>query len=449
MLIVEDYTLEKIIGKGSFGQVYLTSKTGTNKLFATKKMPKTMVLQPKVKKYFNNEIHILENIDHPYIIKLYEIKQTINNYFLIFDFCNGGDLNHCLEKYKKKNKKPFTQEIVQHLMNQIVNGLQYLHNSKILHRDIKSDNILVHFKSKEDLQNLNLLNADIKIIDFGFARYLEDDSLAQSVLGSPLYMAPQILRKLKKLDNNNSFGYDQKADIWSLGTVCYEMLIGTPPFYAENYDDLLEGIQKGNYSIPNNLKLSKEAVSFLNGMIQYNPQSRLDINALANHDFLVKDIKSFHFIDIKKAEEKFMNKNEIVINAKECQSIWYILDTDNKENNKKINLEEIPNEIINDKINNKNFIGKRINKQQEDYLGDLNREMKNNNNYGDRYKNINNNINNENKDNLTLENLLDNTFNEINHDFFFMEPIFIPFPPIEETSIFQIDIYLSFHNYYI
>ena len=440
MLIVEDYTLEKIIGKGSFGQVYLTSKTGTNKLFATKKMPKTMVLQPKVKKYFNNEIHILENIDHPYIIKLYEIKQTINNYFLIFDFCNGGDLNHCLEKYKKKNKKPFTQEIVQHLMNQIVNGLQYLHNSKILHRDIKSDNILVHFKSKEDLQNLNLLNADIKIIDFGFARYLEDDSLAQSVLGSPLYMAPQILRKLKKLDNNNSFGYDQKADIWSLGTVCYEMLIGTPPFYAENYDDLLEGIQKGNYSIPNNLKLSKEAVSFLNGMIQYNPQSRLDINALANHDFLVKDIKSFHFIDIKKAEEKFMNKNEIVINAKECQSIWYIFDTDNKENNKKINLEEIPNDMINDKINNKNFIGKRINKQQEDYLGDLNREMKNNNNYGDRYKNINYKINNENKDNLTLENLLDNTFNEINHDFFFMEPIFIPFPPIEETSIFQIDI---------
>ena len=440
MLIVEDYTLEKIIGKGSFGQVYLTSKTGTNKLFATKKMPKTMVLQPKVKKYFNNEIHILENIDHPYIIKLYEIKQTINNYFLIFDFCNGGDLNHCLEKYKKKNKKPFTQEIVQHLMNQIVNGLQYLHNSKILHRDIKSDNILVHFKSKEDLQNLNLLNADIKIIDFGFARYLEDDSLAQSVLGSPLYMAPQILRKLKKLDNNNSFGYDQKADIWSLGTVCYEMLIGTPPFYAENYDDLLEGIQKGNYSIPNNLKLSKEAVSFLNGMIQYNPQSRLDINALANHDFLVKDIKSFHFIDIKKAEEKFMNKKEIVINAKEYQSIWYIFDTDNKENNKKINLEEIPNDMINDKINNKNFIGKRINKQQEDYLGDLNREMKNNNNYGDRYKNINNNINNENKDNLTLENLLDNTFNEINQDFFFMEPIFIPFPPIEETSIFQIDI---------
>ena len=440
MLIVEDYTLKKIIGKGSFGQVYLTSKTGTNKLFATKKMPKTMVLQPKVKKYFNNEIHILENIDHPYIIKLYEIKQTINNYFLIFDFCNGGDLNHCLEKYKKKNKKPFTQEIVQHLMNQIVNGLQYLHNSKILHRDIKLDNILVHFKSKEDLQKLNLLNADIKIIDFGFARYLEDDSLAQSVLGSPLYMAPQILRKLKKLDNNNSFGYDQKADIWSLGTVCYEMLIGTPPFYAENYDDLLKGIQKGNYSIPNNLKLSKEAVSFLNGMIQYNPQSRLDINALANHDFLVKDIKSFHFIDIKKAEEKFMNKNEIVINAKEYQSIWYIFFFYNKENNKKINLEEIPNDMINDKINNKNFIGKRINKQQEDYLGDLNREMKNNNNYGDRYKNINYKINNENKDNLTLENLLDNTFNEINHDFFFMEPIFIPFPPIEETSIFQIDI---------
>ena len=218
------------------------------------------------------------------------------------------------------------------------------------------------------------------------------------------------------------------------------MLIGIPPFYAENFDDLIKGIQKGNYSIPNNLKLSKEVISFLNGMIQYNPQSRLDINTLANHDFLVKDIKSFHFIDIKIAEEKFLNNKEIVINAKEYQSIWCIFEIDNKENNKKINLEEIPNDMINEKINNKNVIWKRIHKQQEDYLGNINNEMKNNNNYRDRYKNINNTINNENKDNLSLDNLLDNTFNEINHDFFFMELIFITFTPIEEPSVFQIDI---------
>ena len=361
-------------------------------------------------------------------------------------------------------------------MNQIVNGLQYLHNSKILHRDIKSDNILVHFKSKEDLQNLNLLNADIKIIDFGFARYLEDDSLAQSVLGSPLYMAPQILRKLKKLDNNNSFGYDQKADIWSLGTVCYEMLIGTPPFYAENYDDLLEGIQKGNYSIPNNLKLSKEAVSFINGMLQYNPQARLDINALANHDFLVKDIKTFHAIDIKKAQQKFNSKKEIVLNTNYNQSIWFIFETDKKDNkNKDINLEDIPNNMIdknkvNNDINNNN-IGKPINIKEEDILGNLNNEMENKNNIqSNNNKNYNNNIinhnyfnnnnnnsNNSNKvnnnnydneknsnnngnDNSNLINLLDQTFEELNHDFFYIEPIFLAVPPIEDSSFFQVDI---------
>ena len=178
-------------------------------------------------------------------------------------------------------------------MTQIVNGLRYLHNSKILHRDIKLDNILLHYENNDDLKNANILKANVKIIDFGFARYLEDNTLAESTLGSPIYMDPQILQKLNKIDNNTSFGYDQKADIWSLGAVCYEMLIGSPPFTASNLKELIDNIKKGNYSIPNNLKLSKEAISFINGMLQFNPQARLDINALANHDFLVKDIKTF------------------------------------------------------------------------------------------------------------------------------------------------------------
>ena len=476
MLEIDDYTLENKIGKGSFGEVYLTTQKGSNKLFATKKMQKSIVLQPKVKKFFNNEIKILQSIDHPNIIKLYKIKQTINSYYLIFDLCNGGNLTSCLDKYKKKYHLPFTQEIVQHIMTQIVNGLRYLHNSKILHRDIKLDNLLLDFENKDDLENLNILKAKVKIIDFGFARFLEDNTLAESTLGSPIYMDPQILQKLNKIDNNTSFGYDQKADIWSLGAVCYEMLIGSPPFTASNLKELIDNIKKGNYSIPNNLKLSKEAISFINGMLQFNPQARLDINALANHDFLVKDIKTFHAIDIKKAQQKFNSKKEIVLNTNYNQSIWFIFETDKKDNkNKDINLEDIPNNMIdknnvNNDINNKN-IGKPINIKEEDILGNLNNEMENKNNIqSNNNKNYNNNIinhnyfnnnnnnsNNSNKvnnnnydneknsnnngnDNSNLINLLDQTFEELNHDFFYIEPIFLAVPPIEDPSFFQVDI---------
>ena len=198
-MIVEDLTLIKQIGKGSFGEVFITSKAGTKELFATKKVKKSMVMAEKVKKYFNNELFILKNVNHPNIVKLYDIKQTLNNFYLVFDLCNGGGLSNCLERYKKKHDgKPFPENIVQHLMKQIVSGMKYLHNKKILHRDIKLDNILVKFETDEDKDNDNYFKATIKIIDFGFARYLENDSLAQSILRSPINMDPKILMKMKK-----------------------------------------------------------------------------------------------------------------------------------------------------------------------------------------------------------------------------------------------------------
>ena len=256
-MIVEDLTLIKTIGKGAFGEVYLTSKSGSAEKFATKKVKKSVVMSDKVKKYFNNELLILKQVNHPNIIKLHEIKQTLNNFYLVFDFCNGGGLSNCLEKYKlKHNNKPFPEKIVQHFMRQIIAGIQYIHHKKILHRDIKLDNILVKFDNDADKESMNFLKATIKIIDFGFARYLESDSLAQSVLGSPINMDPKILMKMRKIDNNTSFGYDQKADIWSLGTVCYELLTGAPPFDATTYDDLISKIKQGSYKIPNELKRS-------------------------------------------------------------------------------------------------------------------------------------------------------------------------------------------------
>ncbi len=461
-MMIGEYSLEKRIGKGAFSEVYRTQKLGDNTIYATKKVQKETLTNEKVKGYFNNEIFILKNISHPNIIKLYDIKESLNTYYLIFEYCNGGSLMQCLDKYKKKNYEPFPQEIVQHFMRQIVEGLRYIHNMKILHRDIKLDNILINFKSNKDLENLNYLNSEIKIIDFGFARYLENDNLAQSILGSPMYMDPQLLRKMKRLDNNNSFGYDQKVDIWSLGTICYEMLIGAPPFNAQTIDGLVNKISEGDYKIPKNLKLSKEVISFLNGMLQYNPSLRLDINSLYNHNFLVKDIKDFHPIDVQKCESKFNNKNEIIINTKDQQNIWFLFQTEDEENNKKIKLDDIPNNMVDiNRMKNDNTEYKGIEGQPEEILNvNENYEESNIENKNDKISEINsaqfsnlninkqnnnnnnNNDNNKNDNNLSSEQkeLLKNAFELNNKDFFYVEPMILPIAPMEDPSLFQIDL---------
>ena len=126
-MIVGDLTLLKCLGKGSFGEVYLTSKQGSKQKFATKKIDKKFTANPRAKKYLDNEIAILKEINHPNIIKLYEVQETTQFYYLVTELCNGGGLSTCLENYQKKNKKPFPEETVQYLMRQIVDAINYLH----------------------------------------------------------------------------------------------------------------------------------------------------------------------------------------------------------------------------------------------------------------------------------------------------------------------------------
>ena len=318
-MLVDDLTLIKLLGKGDVSEVYLTSKQGSLEKFATKKIDKRFTANPKAKKYLDNEIAILKAVDHPNIVKLYEVKETSSCYFLVTEFCNGGSLSDCLENYQEKHNKPFPEEVVQYLMKQIVSALAYLHKKTILHRDLKLDNILVHFDSEEDRRNKNMLKAKVKMIDFGFARYLKKEELAYSVLGSPINMDPGILRKLNKMDHSNQYGYDEKADIWSLGTMCYEMLIGKCTFDAESMKDLVKKVEKGDYFIPTTL--SKEAVSFLNGMLQYDLKKRLTAQQLLRHKFINKNFNDLNKINLKEIK-KNIKGSKLRINSKMNQSIW-------------------------------------------------------------------------------------------------------------------------------
>ena len=326
---LENYELEKCIGKGAFGEVYLTSKKGDSKKYATKKLDREEIEKSESMKYLRNEIAILQYLNHPNIVKFQEVKKTKKHFYIIMEYCNGGELSKALEKYQQKFGKAFPETIVQHIMRQIISAFRYIHERKIIHRDVKLDNVLLNYETEEDRDNLNLMKAQVKIIDFGFACKVSPKGLQYSVLGSPINMDPIILRKLNSsTKKTRQLGYNEMADIWSIGTICYEMLIGRSAFDSEDMDELVSKIEEGDYSIPTSM--SHEVVSFMNGMLQYDSKRRLTATQLSRHDFLNKDIKEFHSIDLQKVSKKLDEKG-LNVNVKNNTSIWSIFNADSEK----------------------------------------------------------------------------------------------------------------------
>ena len=413
-MIVDDITMIKCIGKGPFGEVYLTKKKDTNVKYATKRIDKKLINSEKIKKYFLNGIEILNGLNHDNIIKLIEIKEDKRYYYLVEEYCNGQSLRVCLDKYMDENNKPFPQEIIQYLMKQIVEAIKYLHNNNIIHRNLKLENILVQFDTEEDKNELNLLKSNIKINGFLLSTR-KKNTAHQTVVGSPLNMDPIILKILNSKGNPcPDLGYDEKADIWSLGSICYEMFIGKPMFNADSLEELISEAEKGKYILP--YSASNEIYYFMKGMLKYDSELRFHAEDLLNHPFLVKDVKNFERINIIKIRGKadakgininFLNNNTTIISDTKKESY-----KDNNQNfieNKNFN-NNYPYNNDNNNSNNNNFNN-----------GNNNFNDKNNNYYYNNYnKNnyyINNNDNNNfNNNNNSFNNNGNNNYNENNYN---------------------------------
>ena len=311
---VDDLILTRSLGKGAFGEVFLTQKKGFKELFATKRLDRAYSEKPENIKRLSNEISLLKKIHHPNIVRLIDLKKTKSHCYIVMEYCNGGDLAGCLKKYKEVYRRPFPEELVQYLMKQIVSGLNFLHSQKIIHRDLKLENILVTFNSEKDKQSLNMMRAVAKLIDFGFATTLKPSksNLTYTVLGTPTYMDPQLLKNMDEKTINIT-GYDEKVDIWSLGTLCYEMLVGHIAFSGSSMHDLYQKVKQGNYALPTNI--SEEVFSFINGMLQQDPNKRLSASQLLNHDFLVKNVKQFKPLDVRKIQGRLAPGGVMKVNT--------------------------------------------------------------------------------------------------------------------------------------
>ena len=215
-------------------------------------------------------------------------------------------------------------------MRQLLSAMEYLSNKEIIHRDLKLENILINYEDENDRKNNNIMKATIKLMDFGFAKHLKKGDLTHSIIGNPLNMSPIILNKLLQNPEYKDVGYDEKEDVWSIGSICYDLLIGKSPFDSEKIEELSQKINEGNYYLP--ITLSKETISFLRSMLKFDSNKRLSYCGLINHQFLKKNVSEFHKIELdvlKNVTNK--DKAELLVNTKNDENCSLIFKIDPKK----------------------------------------------------------------------------------------------------------------------
>ena len=307
---LENFTVIQDLGKNGMYDCLIAEDENNLKLFI-KKTSKYALQDQITRRCFENELNANEKLAHQNIIIFIDKKVILNDIFLLFEVINGGNLNDYFKEYKEKYNKPFSEEIVQKIIKQISSALKYLKEKHIIYRNLGLNHIYLNYENEQpDISNYDISDAVIKIGNFNFCEMLEENELSHSFIGIPVYMDPNILFNIDS-KNKDKINYEYKVDIWSLGILCYELLVGTTPFDGNDNDELINNIKKGKYIIPKKLNLSKETISFINGMLQYKPNKRFDINEVINHDFLKKNVNDFSHEKFEQAEE---NENEIVLN---------------------------------------------------------------------------------------------------------------------------------------
>ena len=235
------YAPKHCIGQGSYGKVFEGQDRRTNTKVAIKQMDiRYFERDAYLKSQLFTEIEILKKLNHVNIVKLNDVLQTTNSFYMITEFCKEGDLRNYLSK-----KRSLTESEALKIFGQIVEGFKELCKNGIIHRDLKPANIL-------------LSNGVYKIADFGFARFVDNfnGAMLNSCVGSPLYMAPQILGRKH---------YSTKCDVWSLGCILYEMIFGDTPWKGTDEKDLLKNIltQKLNFNKKITVRITKKCEEVL------------------------------------------------------------------------------------------------------------------------------------------------------------------------------------------
>jgi len=256
---VLDIDAGRSLGKGSFGVVRRIRRKGTDDVYALKTMQKIEVIQGDLIDQVEREIQVQRELKHENVLRLYKHFEDADTVYLLLEYCAKGELYQLL---RTRRGRRFTEADAQHYFVQVTRGLQYLHGRKIMHRDLKPENLLVDH------------DYVLKIADFGWCA---DSSVKRTTFcGTPDYLAPEMLE---------SQGHDHRLDIWSLGVLLYEMVVGRPPFQSTNQALLVSKILAAELRYP---PFVPQGVKDLVGrLLQKDPEERLPLDRVLRHSWVV------------------------------------------------------------------------------------------------------------------------------------------------------------------
>lgn len=213
------------LGVGSFGEVRKAVHKKSGQPRAVKIINKKCC-SPEEQALLIEEFNILKQLDHPTIIKVYEVFSDASYMYIVTELCTGGEL---FDKIQESNH--FGEKDAADVMQQVMTAINYLHKNKIVHRDLKPENLLLDSKSAEPV---------LKLVDFGTSTKFDPNVKMNQKLGTPYYIAPEVLSK----------NYNEKCDVWSCGVIMYILLCGYPPFNAHNDNEIMAKVQKGEFTFP-------------------------------------------------------------------------------------------------------------------------------------------------------------------------------------------------------
>lgn len=290
--IIGNYMVDQrsVIGRGSFSTVY-KGYDGLNRIFVAIKEIDTERLRrehdnkeiDKIMKNISSEINIMKMVHHENIVELKDVIFDCNSVYIVMEYCDYGDIVSYMKKHRVHQNMGLPEAELCTLMLQLANGIKYLYSLGIVHRDLKPQNILLKTDSKTKCVCL-------KIVDFGFATVLRQGQMTDTVCGSPIYMAPEIIKFQE---------YSNTSDLWSIGIIMYELITGSPPFVANSVVELcklyeaygnLECRENNGISdrmhflnFSNGRHISNECVDIIMGLLTVSPSKRITWDKFFQH----------------------------------------------------------------------------------------------------------------------------------------------------------------------
>ncbi|TNV82197.1 hypothetical protein FGO68_gene11040 [Halteria grandinella] len=277
--IRDDYLIGKVLGTGAFGEVRLCTHRKTGAKRAVKIIKKSF-LQGKEETRFLQEIEILKQMDHPNIVRMFEVYQDPKRYFIVTEHCSGGEL------FDQIIKRPYYSERdAANIMKQALSAISYCHSMKIVHRDLKPENLLLDSEGDK---------AVLKVIDFGTSQTFDPTQKMHQTFGTPYYIAPEIL----------SGEYTESCDVWSCGVILYILLCGKPPFDGESDEDILKNVQKGVYKISGPIwsRVSPDGTDLVKKMLKFDPERRISASSALMHPWIQNNTENMAIEDAQHSD---------------------------------------------------------------------------------------------------------------------------------------------------